>query len=102
MTDEKSKTNIYVEDRLYFIADWVEEKCDLTLEEIVRDVKNKSGKDITYRVTNPKEEEEIKKYLNSFNDTPDKSFEPVSLYDKIKKAVKGKRGRKKKTENTEE
>jgi hypothetical protein len=36
--DTAGDHKVYVEDRLFFIADWVDEFCDLTLEELVRDV----------------------------------------------------------------
>lgn len=81
--EEKDKGNIYVEDRMFFIADWKEEKCDLTLEEIVRDIKDKEGKDITYKVSVPKNEEEVKAMLKSYNN-PIEDMKPVSLFDKIK------------------
>lgn len=85
--EEDSKKRPYVENRLFFIADWVEEKCDLTLEQIVRDVKDKEGKDITYKVITPTDEEAIKKYLKSFSE-PIENLEPVSIFEKAKKAVK--------------
>ena len=98
----KSSNKIYVEDRLFFITDWIEDKCELTLEEIVRDVKNKSSKDITYKVSTPKEEEEIKKYLSSFNE-PIENIQPTNIFETIKKKAKDiidppkkKRGRPKK------
>lgn len=82
-------TKVYVEDRLFFIADWVEEKCDLTLEELCRDIKDKEGKDITYKIQNPKDEEEAKKLLNSYKSEyiGETELEPVSLFEKIKKKV---------------
>ena len=102
--DSDDSKKIYVENRLFFIADWVEERCDLTLEEIVKDVKGKSGKDITYKVTTPKDEEEIKKYLSSFSN-PIEDLEPTNIFDKVKEVVKKttkRRGRPKKTVNTED
>lgn len=91
--DEDSKTKVYVEDRLFFIADWVEDKCDLTLKQIVLDVKDKNNKDITYRVSKPKDAEEVKKYLNSFN-KPIEDNEPVSIFEKVKKVVTRKKSTK--------
>ena len=89
--DGEKENKIYVEDRLFFIADWVEDKCDLTLEEICRDVKDKSNKDITYKVDLPTTEEAAKSYLNSFNDPIEESdLKPVSLFDKIKSIPKKK------------
>ena len=89
--DGEKENKIYVEDRLFFIADWVEDKCDLTLEEICRDVKDKSNKDITYKVDLPTTEEAAKSYLNSFNEPIEESYlKPVSLFDKIKSIPKKK------------
>ena len=88
--------NIYVEDRLFFIADWVEEKCDLTLEQICRDIDSKKGDPITYKISNPKDEESVKKILKSYeNSLSNSEIKPVSLFDKVKKAAT--RGRRKKT-----
>ena len=86
--DEKTENKVYVEDRLFFIADWTEDNCELTLEEMVRDVKNKSEKDITYKIGSFKDEEEIRNYLNSFTAEPEKNLKPVSLFSKIKSVVK--------------
>ena len=100
--NEKSSNNkVYVEDRFYFITDWVEEKCDLTLEEIVRDVKDKTSKDITYKITTPTDEEEVKKYMRSFSE-PIENHEPTSIFDTIKRKVTKRRGRPKKSVKKEE
>lgn len=88
----KVDNKIYVEDRLFFIADWVEEKCDLTLEEIVRstdDVK-------TYKVPDIKDMETAKKFLDSFNN-PIEEIEPVTLFEKVVKKVTTKKPRAKKS-----
>ena len=84
--DGDMKTKIYVEDRLFFICDWVEEKCDLTLEEIAKDIKGKTKEDITYKITTPKEVDDIKQYLNSFEEPIDNQ-KPVNIFQKIKKTV---------------
>lgn len=108
--DEDNRNHIYVEDKMFFIADWTEEKCDLTLEEIVRDTKDKENVDITYKITTPADEEEVKTMLKSYTMPAMDSYKPVSLFEKIKQKVsrkkkdetdveiKPKRGRKKKTE----
>lgn len=110
-----SKNRIYIEDRLFFIADWVDDKCDLTLQEIVRQTAGKEGEILTYKVTTPEDIDSVKKYLNSFSE-PIENNEPVKLFDKIKNAAKkattprkksttsttgAKRGRKKKSETAE-
>ena len=89
--DGEKENKIYVEDRLFFIADWVEDKCDLTLEEICRPVKDQSNTDITYKVDLPTTEEAAKSYLDSFNNPIEESdLKPVSLFDKIKSIPKKK------------
>lgn len=88
--DEKDKNNIYVEDRLFFIADWVEDKCDLTLEQIVRDIQDKEDRDITYKISNPEDEEAVKKMLRSFTE-PVENMEPTNIFAKIKKKISRKK-----------
>lgn len=92
-TSDNSK-KVYVEDRLFFVVDWIDDTCDLTLEQIVRDTKGKTNEVLTYKVSNPKDEEEVRKYLDSFN-KPIEENEPVSLFDKVKDTVK--KTRKKRT-----
>ena len=115
------KNKIYIEDRLFFIADWVDDTCDLTLEQIVRQTQGKSDEVLTYKVNTPEDFEQVKSYLNSFSKPIEEVKEnevikPVKLFDKVKAAAKKattrkksttgttgtKRGRKKKSETTEE
>ena len=100
------KDSIYVEDRMFFIADWVEDKCDLTLEEMVRKTDDKLGKNITYKVpTDKTSATQIKAYLDSFNPDKENKLKPTVVFKKkAKKAVekvkeKVTRGRKKKSED---
>lgn len=110
-TDEENNTKIYVENRLFFICDWVEEKCDLTLEELIRDVKDKTQEDITYKIGSFANEEEIKKYIRSFSAEPDENLSKIPILENIKngeeksesfEAPKKKRGRPKKNTNSED
>jgi len=94
---DAGSSKIFIEERMFFIADWVDDKCELTLEEIVRDVKNKDDKDITYRVSNPTTEKEAKALLESFK-TPTEKLEPTNIFEKIKKKIT----RKKKTTESKE
>ena len=97
--DANSSTKIYVEDRLFFIADWVEEKCDLTLEELTRQVYDKDKKEITYKITNPNSEDEAREFLNSLK-KPTEELETVSLFERVKKAAKKATTRKKKSDKS--
>lgn len=92
--ESDSSEKIYVEDRLFFICDWVEEKCDLTLEEICRDIKEKKDEDIVYKVETPSEIEDVKSYLDSFTKPLEESkLKPKNIFNIGKKVAK-KRGRK--------
>ena len=111
------KNKIYIEDRLFFVADWVDDTCDLTLEQIVRQTKGKSDEVLTYKVNTPEDFEQVKSYLSSFSKPIEENIvKPVKLFDKVKAAAKKattrkksttsttgtKRGRKKKSETMEE
>ena len=85
--ESDNKNKIYVEDRLFFIADWVDNNCDLTLEEIVRQTEGKDNAILTYKVHTPEDADEVKKYLKSFSE-PIENNEPIKLFDKVKAAVK--------------
>lgn len=109
--DEESNTKIYVENRLFFICDWVEDKCDLTLEELIRDVKDKTQEDITYKIGSFANDDEIKKYIRSFSEEPDKNLNKIPILKDIKngevksdssEATKKKRGRPRKNTNSED
>lgn len=62
----------YVTERMYFIADWVDEYCDLTLDKMVEEfknadekVKNKAAnKDMVAELKLPETVEELKKVIN--------------------------------------
>lgn len=60
--DDKSKIIV---DRFYFLGDWVDEYCDLTLDKLVSEVKNKKNTDIVRTINTPKDIEELKAQLNS-------------------------------------
>lgn len=63
---DDDETKPYVEDKMFFICDWIEEKCDLTLEQLVQTAKEKDKKDILYKVEAPSDSEAAKKLLDSF------------------------------------
>lgn len=81
------ETKPYVEDKMFFICDWVEENCDLTLEQIVNLARNKDKKEITYRVESVEDVEAAKRLINSFTDDISEFYEPVSIFDKVKAKV---------------
>ena len=80
---EKDKEKIYIQDRLFFIADWVEENCDLTLDELVRAAKKNLKKNITYKITNPTDEQEVRKLLESYKQSEDKLEEKIPTVETV-------------------
>lgn len=51
-------------ERFYFIGDWVDEYCDLTLDKMVTEVEEISQKNILHPIKTPEDLEELKKQLN--------------------------------------
>ena len=62
------KNNSTVADRFYFLGDWVDEYCDLTLDKMVSQYKDKyEGKDPTNTTEIPKTSDELVSLLHSYN-----------------------------------
>lgn len=60
----KNDTN--VADRFYFLGDWVDEYCDLTLDKMVAEYKEKKGKDIAMSAEIPGSLEELRDTLKQY------------------------------------
>lgn len=60
--DDANRTMV---DRFYFLGDWVDEYCDLTLDKMVAEIKNKKDKDIEMKISTPKDIEELKAQINN-------------------------------------
>ena len=52
-----------VVDRFYFLGDWEDEYCDLTLDKMVNDFKKHSNYDVVRTINTPKDIEELKNQL---------------------------------------
>ena len=52
-------------ERFYFLGDWVDEYCDLTLDKMVAEVKKKKGVEIRREISTPKDIEELKAQLDN-------------------------------------
>ena len=55
-----------VSDRFYFLGDWVDEYCDLTLDKLIEQYQEKKGTDPTVTVTIPKTTEELVDILKTY------------------------------------
>jgi len=59
--DEK---NHHVVERFWYLGDWIDEYCDLTLDKMVSEMKSKSDKDIVRAVYTPTDLQQLKDELN--------------------------------------
>jgi hypothetical protein len=64
--DENSRS---ISDRFYYIGDWEDEYCDLTLDKMVGEFEKEKGKNIQWEISTPEDLEELKHQLNSINQT---------------------------------
>lgn len=60
------KNRTCVADRFYFIGDWVDEYCDLTLDKFVEQYKEKKGVEPTHTTEIPKTSEELINILHTY------------------------------------
>lgn len=69
-----------INERFYYIGDWVDDYCDLTLDKMVAEMKEDTGKDIVNNMFSiPKTQEELQNQLNSLNLEEDESSSSVKL-----------------------
>lgn len=66
----KNRTN--VADRFYFIGDWVDEYCDLTLDKMIENYKEKKGCSPAFTTSIPKNGEELLTLLQTYKIEDDK------------------------------
>lgn len=64
-------------ERFYFIGDWEDEYCDLTLDKMVNETREHSGSEIMHNISLPRSLEELKVQLNHL-ESADGSFRVVS------------------------
>ena len=55
-----------VSDRFYFLGDWVDEYCDLTLDKLIDEYRNKKGKNPTHTTKIPQTSEELLEILDTY------------------------------------
>ncbi|MDC7221595.1 MAG: hypothetical protein PQJ59_16795 [Spirochaetales bacterium] len=82
--DNKSSTIV---ERCYFIGDWEDEYCDLTLEKMVNFMQKK-GKEIEHTIKTPEDLEELKDQIRKL-EAVDNTFVIGSASTKTKKSVIG-------------
>lgn len=61
----QDKSNRVLIDRFYFLGDWEDEYCDLTLDKMVSEMKSVVNKDVIRKISTPSNLDEIKKQLKT-------------------------------------
>lgn len=56
-------------DRFYYLGDWVDEYCDLTLDKMVNETKSVGKRNIVRTIKTPEDIEELKAQLNAMHET---------------------------------
>lgn len=87
----QDKNNI-PEDRFFYIGDWVDEYCDLTLKEMLTQYEQSESQGAKYIIDVPKDVEALKEYMGMLEKKEPEKAE--TILDKIKKATTRKRKKK--------
>lgn len=69
--DNQSRTVI---DRFYYLGDWIDEYCDLTLDKMVNESQNAGHRNITHTIKTPADIEELKSQLGQLHSVSDTHF----------------------------
>lgn len=80
----------------YFIGDWVDEYCDLTLDKMVATVQEKANRDIIKKFSTPESIRELNDQLNNLDDSMNglyrqrerKSASKKGFFDRVRTAFK--------------
>lgn len=96
----QNQSNRTVIDRFYYLGDWEDEYCDLTLDKMVNETEKAGKRNIVKTISTPSDIEELKEQLGSLseingnfiisNSTPQKK----TFFQNIKSVLKGKKNEK--------
>lgn len=73
-----SEKDRVVNDRFYYLGDWEDEYCDLTLDKMVNEVKNVGKRNIQHTISTPEDMQALKNQLGNLSATSDVSHFVVS------------------------
>lgn len=95
MFHNKEKSSI--SERMYFIGDWEDEYCDLTLDKLVTEMENIKNINIQESISTPTNIDDIREYLKGLEATQSKEFvitskltKNKSFFSKVKTFLTGK------------
>ena len=91
----QDKDKRVIVDRFYYLGDWIDEYCDLTLDKMVNETENLGKRNIIRTISTPEDIQALKEYLNnhleiesdsitSFKMVPDKEKTNESIFSKVK------------------
>ncbi len=88
----QSKDTDTVIDRFYYIGDWIDEYCDLTLDKMVYQMKKEKSIDISHDLKVPKTLDELREQLIQLDFTKDNKIRlsnivKIKLFDRLKKWI---------------
>lgn len=89
----QNKESKILNDRFYFLGDWIDEYCDLTLSKMAEKMKKSKNLEIAHNIKTPEDIAEIKNQINKL-DSKGNSFvmkeeKKESFFDKIKTFLSG-------------
>ena len=71
-----------VVDRFYYLGDWIDEYCDLTLDKLVNEVSAKQNKNISHEIKTPKDIEDLREQLAALSPSREDFFRVSGRKDK--------------------
>lgn len=71
--DKSNDSKYVVKDRLYYLGDWIDEYCDLTLQQIV-EVMQKDNVDVIRKIKMPDSIEELTQIVDNYEKNKDKKL----------------------------
>lgn len=85
-----TKSRDIVADRFYYLGDWIDEYCDLTLDKLV----SETSKDIVKTISIPSNRDELIAQLNSYEEKDNKFYvgtqKKEHFFKRVISAIKGK------------
>ena len=81
----KDKGSRAIIDRFYYLGDWVDEYCDLTLDRMIEECENLGNRKIAHTIRTPEDLEELKQQLGAYDSNKlTVAGNPVMLVEKKK------------------
>lgn len=85
----RDENNHPLSDRMYYLGDWVDDKCDLTLDSMISEMKDMTGEDIVHDVVTLTSVKDFQAVLNTVvlkeEDLEDEENDPLEDSPRIKK-----------------